>query len=420
MAEQLHVNVSSEIGELQAVIMHTPGREVESMGPTSAAEALYSDILSLEIAQREYAPFRSALERVCRVIEVEDLLTEVLAKPQGRQEVLEMLCPANLPGLAEELSQLPPATLSRMLVEGVPMPRNTLTQFLSPSRYAIPPLYNLFFMRDASMSVYDSVLLGRMAGQVRWGETRILRTIFNLSDSVHAPVMDPNALPDAGDVRIEGGDVHIAREDILLIGTGLRTSPLGIDFLVSQLVAKGLHKPQHILIQELPHTPESFIHLDMVFTLLDRDRCMVYGPVILGPSPYRTIHMTIEPNGKTSIRYVEGLIPALRELGMPLEPIVCGGSIDPWHWEREQWHSGTNFFSFAPGKVLGYSRNLRTIEQMSACGFEVIPAAKVASGEVDVRTVSRCVVTVDGSELPRGGGGARCMTMPIVRKPVSW
>jgi arginine deiminase len=109
----------------------------------------------------------------------------------------------------------------------------------------------------------------------------------------------------------------------------------------------------------------------------------------------------------------------LKKLGMDLKPIVCGGS-DEWDQEREQWHSGANFFAFAPGKVLSYARNVHTLEELSRNGFEIVKANDFISGTADATVYgqSPCVLTIDGSELPRGGGGARCMTMPLSRMKI--
>ena len=219
---------------------------------------------------------------------------------------------------------------------------------------------------------------------------------------------------------MEGGDILIARDDILLIGNGMRTSTQGIDMLASRLGALAPEGRRHIIVQQLPHSPESFIHLDMVFTLLDRDKCMVFEPLILGDNQYQTVHITMENGKVVKINSVSNILSVLRRLGMDLEPIICGGEADEWDQEREQWHSGANFFAFAPGKVISYARNTHTLDELAKHGFEIIPAWDFIDGKASVEGDKRCVITIEGSELPRGGGGARCMTMPLSRKAVKW
>jgi arginine deiminase len=213
---------------------------------------------------------------------------------------------------------------------------------------------------------------------------------------------------------VEGGDVEIARHDIILSGCGARTSKEGIDAMVEHL--RSLGGVRHLIMQQLPLEPDSFIHLDMVFTLLDRDRCMAYKPVIMNEA-FKTIHYEVNGHDYTKISEEKNLVDALNKLGMPLEPVFCGGG-DDYAGPREQWHSGANFFAFAPGKVLGYARNYNTIEALSKNGFDILKAADVASGKVSVDNSKRCVVAFEGNELCRGGGGARCMTMPILRQTV--
>lgn len=158
----------------------------------------------------------------------------------------------------------------------------------------------------------------------------------------------------------------------------------------------------------------------MVFTMLDVDKCMVFEPVILKPNRYQTVQITVQ-NGKVlEIKTVENMLTALKGLGMDLKPIICGGSRDPWIQEREQWHSGANFFAIGPGKVIGYSRNTYTMDEMNKNGFEIIRAKDVLAEKVNITDYKKYVITIDGNELPRGGGGARCMTMPIRRKNVIW
>ena len=103
---------------------------------------------------------------------------------------------------------------------------------------------------------------------------------------------------------------------------------------------------------------------------------------------------------------------------MDMKTITCGGKTDLWVQEREQWHSGANFFAFAPGKVIGYERNIHTLNELNKNGFDIITARDVIAGKKSPDDYSRCVITIAGSELARGGGGARCMTMPIRRKEV--
>jgi len=245
-----------------------------------------------------------------------------------------------------------------------------------------------------------------------------MEAIFNHNPRFESTTINPLAVgnPDSA-ATIEDGDVLVARDDILIIGNGSRTSSQGIDFIIEQLKSQ-CDRERHILVQELPHSPESFIHLDMVFTLLDKNRCMLFDPLMRSPGKYQTIHIVVDNGRVTAIREEKRLIDALCRLGMDLEPISCGGTKDLWIQEREQWHSGANFFALAPGKVVGYARNSHTLEEMNRAGFEIVAAETIISGRHRLDEFDRCVVTLDGSELPRGGGGARCMTMPIRRKPV--
>jgi arginine deiminase len=114
------------------------------------------------------------------------------------------------------------------------------------------------------------------------------------------------------------------------------------------------------------------------------------------------------------------MMDALKKLGIDLEPVFCGGSDDLTFMEREQWQSGANFFAVRPGLVLGYERNERTIEAMSKAGFEVMSAEEVIENKKNPLDYKRTVVTIKGNELSRGGGGARCMTMPVSRDKVDW
>jgi arginine deiminase len=119
-------------------------------------------------------------------------------------------------------------------------------------------------------------------------------------------------------------------------------------------------------------------------------------------------------NGKVTYHQVRDILSGLRSLGWDLQPVVCGGS-DSWDQLREQWHSGANFFALGDGKVMGYQRNTHTIDALDKAGFAVLNAEDIVSGKVDMNDYPSFVAAFPGSELPRAGGGARCMTMPILR-----
>lgn len=418
MSESLKINVQSEIGKLEAVILHTPGAEVENMTPGTAQRALYSDILNLSIAQHEYAQLSGVLEKYTKTYQVEELLKRVLDDSQSRATLIGKICiNERATDYYEDLMDMSSKSLAKCLIEGVPAKINSLTAYLKDEYYALYPLYNFYFTRDASVSIGNNVIICKMANKVRVRESLIMEAIFKNSGAFDCGLINiPEMNPGNAGVFMEGGDMLIAAEDIILVGNGLRTSTQGIDSLISYLCKQKNEKKQHIIVQELPQSPESFIHLDMVFTLLDRDKCMVFEPLILGDNQYQTVHITID-NGKVSkIKTVQNIPAALKKLGMELEPITCGGEADEWNQEREQWHSGANFFSLEPGKVLSYARNVHTLEELNKNGFEIIPAWEIIEGKKEIKENKNCVITIDGSELPRGGGGARCMTMPVRRK----
>jgi len=419
MDNKINIQVSSEIGALQAVILHTPGKEVENMTPQNAEKALYSDILNLKVATKEYDQFKGVLNKLTKTFEVQDLLADILKNEQVKENLINrILKNENLEFYRENIITRSAEETARMLIEGGEKYLNNLTNFLDYDSFALKPLHNFFFTRDASMSVNNKVLIGQMANQVRVRESIIMETIFNEHPQFHTTTVNPQSLATTmKNLTIEGGDVLVARKDILLIGLGPRTSSQGIDFIIENL--KATKERRHIIAQELPHSPESFIHLDMAFTFLDKDKCMAYQPVITKANRFRTILITID-NGKVeSIKEVTDIFKGLNQLKMDVSPVYCGGN-NAYAAEREQWHSGTNFFALAPGKVIGYGRNEHTINELNKHGFEVLSAQDVIDEKVIPNDYEKYVITIEGSELARGGGGARCMTMPISRAEVNW
>ena len=405
------VTVSSEYGHLNAVLLHRPGIEIERMTPYNAAEALYSDILSKHIVDKEYDSFRGVFEKWTKVYYVEDILADLLDNDDVRQHLVTQSCMIDgCNHLVDELMTHDSRRLASELIEGVPYHDDTDPDHFQAERYTLKPLYNLFFTRDASSSVYDRVLINSMSFRVRERETLIYKAIFE--DYFRANTFCAKDANSAA--RTEGGDVQVASPNLLCIGMGIRTNSKGIKFLADRFASE---RPSfRILVQELPHKPDSFIHLDMVHTFLGSHQCMVYQPMLDKTGIFSSMSTTIIEcdNGKQRTRECANILEGLKQCGMDMEPVFCGGT-DGWYQDREQWHSGANFFALGDGRVIGYERNVNTIDALSKAGFSVLEAEDVCSGKVNMNDYNRFVVTFKASELPRAGGGARCMTMPINR-----
>ena len=415
------IKVNSETGRLRAVLLHRPGVEVEKMTPVAAPDCLYGDIMSKAVVDAEYANFSGVLERWAKVYYVEDLLEEVLRDEEVKARIVREslirvgIMPVFLSGLSgnrtrnifDKLMALDAKELTRVLIEGYEDP---FWDGSSDDRYLLHPLYNLFFTRDATSTIYNRALVNSMSFDVRKRETPIFEAIYRNFFGVEtlcAMNWDPEA-------RTEGGDVQIAAPDLLCLGKSIRTNVKGIEYLTRTFASE--RDTFHILLQELPHNPESFIHLDMVFTFLGQHRCMVFEPMLKKRGYFtgkETSLISID-HGEVVSRSVDNILEGLKLLKRDVEPVICGGD-DKWEQLREQWHSGANFFSLGDEKVLGYRRNLRTIEMLDKAGFSVLQAEDVISGKVSMEDYARFVVTFPASELPRAGGGARCMTMPLLR-----
>ena len=404
------VSVTSEIGALLSVIVHSPGGELDAVTPGNRDEYLYDDIVDSDLARREHQRFVAVLERFATVYQVRDLLGDILDDAQARQLLIEetMDIVPSAP-LAREISQSDVPNLVRMLIEGREERRGPLSAALNRSAYLLPPLPNLFFTRDSGVVAGEHVLVGSMRYAIRWTEAIIMKALF----SHHPKLANAGILYDGASERrvnhtLEGGDVHYLRRDLLLLGFSDRSSPAAIDQIASIFFEQTDVKD--IVIVVMPHEATA-IHLDMIFTQVDREICVVYPPHFMGPERLPVLHWR---RGASAIQERTSIFDALRECGMPVEAVMCGGE-KRRDQEREQWASGCNFTALRPGLVLSYNRNESTLREMEKMGFAIIDAGSFLTGSSKVRDGDRAVISFDGSELVRGGGGARCMTCPVVR-----
>lgn len=424
------LRVNSEIGKLSSVLVHLPGPEIDRMVPAMMEELLFDDILFGSRAREEHRRFQQVLGYVAdEVLDAQDLLAEVLEVPRQRAEVLEDLGTALGwgPDMDYRLRDLPAGELAAALVTGLERPPAEIAA--PPSElYWLPPIPNYFFQRDPLVVLGDRAIRGSMATAARLREPLLSGYVVRYHPRFAGPDEDrfwfqefsaDYARPSAyARMRptLEGGDILVLREDLLLMGYSERTKKTTIERLAESLQEKG-SAVRRIFVVALPPA-RSYMHLDTVFTMISRDECLIYAPMVLpGGAEEADVYrcdLTRRPISWTSETDV---LSALRTEGLDLAPVRCGGN-DPISERREQWTDGANAFALAPGVLVVYDRNERTAEELSKAGYEVVDEADLLLGrnELDLRRSKKYAVRLAAHELSRARGGPRCMAMPLVRE----
>lgn len=404
------IHVTSEIGPVRSVLMHTPGAELLAVTPGTRADYLYDDVIDLEQARKEHRQLVAVVRQFAEVLETRTVLADILKRPEVRERLVgRTLDVVPSDSLAQRLAQLPVSALVDVLVAGAKEEAGPIAAALNEASYMLPPLPNLFFTRDAGIVIGEHAVIGSMRYGVRWTEELLISALFR-----HHPAFEnAGVLYDGSDEKrpnytLEGGDVHPLRPDLVVIGYSERSSPAALD-LLSDLLFEHC-AIQDVIVVVLPKEPTA-IHLDMIFTQVDRELCVISPPHFVGAERLAVLH---RHKGESGVREMPNLFAALLRVGLPLEPVFCGGA-NRADQEREQWGSGCNFFSVRPGVVVGYDRNEATLREMERAGFRIVHGGKLLKGDLSVAEGERAVISVRGSELVRGGGGPRCMTMPLRR-----
>ncbi len=417
--------VFSEIGPLRRVLIHRPGREIDWMVPSMMERLLFDDILDGEEARAEHDAFRGVLEAAgVETLDPQDLVADALGDPEVRKALLDRLTTSGEveSALGEELAALEAPDLASALITGVrhPSPEQAGTAHAQPlvqgmrGFYRLPPIPNYFFQRDPQAVLGDRVLISSMATEARSREPLIAETAFRHALGGGDALFTLPMAPGQPKPMVEGGDVLVASPEVLLIGLSERTNRWGVEALVHGLRAAG-SSFRHLVVVELP-AQRSYMHLDTVFTFIDEGTCLAYLPVIApGGSEAGHVYSIDLAANDVSYRLAKDLPAALGELGIEIELVACGGNESIIDQQREQWTDGANAFAIAPGVIVIYRRNRRTLDTLSRRGWRVLTEDDVLVRKEPVLGAGPTAIALLGNELARARGGPRCMTMPLAR-----
>jgi arginine deiminase len=415
--------VHSEVGKLRKVIVHRPDLSLQRLTPGNHDELLFDDVLWVERAQWEHDQFVARMrERGTEVFYAQQLLGEALAADaEVRRRLTDLVSTEYVVGIGlvepvrERLQQMAPDQLARHLIGGLTVAESGLdlatlakTSLISAALddenvFVLPPLPNTLFMRDSSCWIYGGVSINPMFWPARRRESFNMAAIYRghpmFKDSEfdfwYPPLGDDQRFEanDFGLASLEGGDVEIIGNGAVAIGLSERTSARMIEQIARALFAKGAADR---VIAAVMTKDRAHMHLDTVFTLLDRDKATAYPTVVEG---IRAI--SLRPGSKPGtldVRPDKDLVSAVTDALKikKLHLVETGG--DYYQRQREQWDDGNNVVALEPGVVVAYERNTFTISKMREAGVEV--------------------VTIQGFELGKGRGGGHCMTCPILRDPL--
>ena len=400
------IHNTSEIGRLRRVLLHRPGGELENLMPEYLERLLFDDIPYLKEAQDEHDAFADCLRQSgVEVVYLTDLVLQSITDRSVRDELIRQFTaeagiedPRLRDTVAEHLSVMPDREMVQTMMAGIRRQDlraagGRLGDYLAAAGdgypFAVDPMPNLYFTRDPFATIGTGVSIHKMHTPTRNRETLFGKFIFE-----HDPAYrnTPRWYDRGETTSLEGGDILILSPSVLAVGISQRTQEDSIDQLAETVLSQS-KTFRKVLAFNIPKS-RSFMHLDTVFTMVDRDKFTVHPNIL---SQITVFVMELDENRKMTIRQEDGRLEDILREHLELDRVTLipcgqGSEIDA---AREQWSDGSNTLAIAPGEVVVYSRNYVTNRSLEEAGIKVH--------------------TIPSAELSRGRGGPRCMSMPLWR-----
>lgn len=404
----IQIHNYSEVGRLKTVLLHRIGPEVEGLIPDNFSRLLFDDIPYLKVAMAEHDAFADLLRgNGVEVLYYAEELEKALAEDETRLAFLRELIRESRvssqtleAALLEYLGNMPTERMVRTVISGIR--RRDLPDFQSPhfadfisasAPFLLDPMPNLYFTRDPGACVGGGVSIHHMHTQTRRRESLLLEYIFR--EGWKKSGAQARQWYDYDDpFSIEGGDILVLDKETVAVGLSQRTTAMAIELFARKLLVDSDFR--RAVVFEIPKS-RAFMHLDTVFTMLDRDKFVVHPEI---EEPLRVFEMVPKRDGEVRFSAMTGTLEEVLKSVLRLSAvdlIRCGGD-DPMTAQREQWNDGANTLAIAPGVVITYERNHVTNELLDRHGVRVL--------------------TIPSSELSRGRGGPRCMSCPVNREDI--